>query len=169
MTKEKHVSRNKHRQSRRHPTSIRLIAGLLCICLSVMSLPGGTSSFLALAAEKKEVVTFPALPEEIRMQTAKPGTELEELELPDTLMAVCRFAGENYQGVKQLAQELSAQVRPKQDALLQKLFLLESSPHCHKLLVLHPPAALWRRLLPRKRPCLFLQIPHSLAITHFQT
>ncbi len=120
MTKEKHVSRNKHRQSRRHPTSIRLIAGLLCICLSVMSLPGGTSSFLALAAEKKEVVTFPALPEEIRMQTAKPGTELEELELPDTLMAVCRFAGENYQGVKQLAQELSAQVRPKQDAVFVK-------------------------------------------------
>ncbi len=113
MTKENNIHQTKHRRQRNHPLSMRLIAGLLCICLSVMSLPAGTSGTLALAAQKREIVAFPALPAQIRNQMAKTGTKLEELELPDTLMAVCRSAGEEYQGLKQIMKGLSAEVRPQ--------------------------------------------------------
>lgn len=49
---------------------------------------------VALAAQGGEIVMFKALPDEIREQTVGRGTPLEDLELPNTLKAVCRSAKE---------------------------------------------------------------------------
>lgn len=92
--KEKSIKNNpksKYRQYRKHPIGQRLIVGILCICLSLVSLPTEHFGYLALAAQRQEIVMFPALSSEVRTQTVKAGTELEKLELPSSLTAVCRL------------------------------------------------------------------------------
>ncbi|MCI9174578.1 MAG: hypothetical protein HFH49_06450 [Lachnospiraceae bacterium] len=77
-------------QPGRHPVRQKFLAGLLCVCLMIVSLPVEFlgAEVLAEGAERK-VVSFTPLPEEVREQTAAAGTPLEELNLPDTLEAVC--------------------------------------------------------------------------------
>ncbi len=88
--RKQNSSRSKSRQYRKHPIGQRLIVGLLCICLPLVSLPIERYGYLALAAQRQEIVMFPALSSEVRTQTVEAGTEREELELPNTLSAVCR-------------------------------------------------------------------------------
>lgn len=78
----------------KHPLGQRLVVGLLCICLMAVSLPMKHLRLVALAAQGGEIVMFKALPDEIREQTVGQGTPLEDLELPNTLKAVCRSAKE---------------------------------------------------------------------------
>lgn len=92
MKKTKNNNSEKSKQYRKHPIGRRLIVGVLCICLSLVSLPIDHYGYLVWAAEKQEIVMFSALPEDVREQTVQTGTELEELDLPDTLTAVCRLS-----------------------------------------------------------------------------
>lgn len=74
----------------RHPVRQKLIAGLLCICLMMVSLPIEFFSSRVFAEEsQKKVLSFSSLPEEIRRQTVNTGTPLKKLNIPDTLEAVC--------------------------------------------------------------------------------
>lgn len=74
----------------KHPVRQKLIAGLLCICLMMVSLPIEFFSSRVFAEEsQKKVLSFSSLPEEIRRQTVNTGTPLKKLNLPDTLEAVC--------------------------------------------------------------------------------
>ncbi len=90
MKKTKGIHGKNSRKYRKHPIGQRLIAGLLCICLLLVSLPMKNYGGLAWAAERKEIVVFSAISQEVRLQTVSIGTEIEELELPETLTAVCR-------------------------------------------------------------------------------
>lgn len=74
----------------KNPVRQKLIAGLLCICLMMVSLPIEFFSSRVFAEEsQKKVLSFSSLPEEIRRQTVNTGTPLKKLNLPDTLEAVC--------------------------------------------------------------------------------
>ena len=90
MEKTKGVHSKKTRQYRRHLIGQRLVVGILCVCLLLVSLPAEHFGYLAWAAQKQEIVMFAALPEEVRSQTVSMGTGLEELGLPQTLEAECR-------------------------------------------------------------------------------
>ncbi len=77
-------------QPGRHPVRQKFLAGLLCVCLMIVSLPVEFWGAEVLAEEaERKVVSFTLLPEEVRKQVAAAGTPLEELNLPDTLEAVC--------------------------------------------------------------------------------
>lgn len=76
----------------RHPFRRRLIGILLSICLVAAAMPVEYYSFPVQAASNvQEILSFLDLPEEIRTQTTAVGTAMEELNLPDTLKAVCRL------------------------------------------------------------------------------
>lgn len=90
MKQKKDANPRKWKEYWKHPVGHRLMAGVLCICLMVVSLPAKIYGSLALAAEKREIVMFPELPDEVRVQEVKTGTKWEELDLPDTLAAMCR-------------------------------------------------------------------------------
>lgn len=90
MKNKKDRNFDKSRRFRKHPIGQRLVIGLLCVCLLVMLLPMEFYGYLALAAQKQEIVMFSMLPREVGRQMVPAGTELEELNLPHTLEAVCR-------------------------------------------------------------------------------
>lgn len=94
MKKKENNSQKKSRQHRKHPIGQRLIVGILCICLSLVSLPIDQYGSLALAAQSQEIVMFPALSQEVRVQAVQIGTEEAELNLPEALTAVCRVQEE---------------------------------------------------------------------------
>ncbi len=80
----------KRGKKEKHPVRQKLIAGLLCICLMMVSLPIEFFSSRVFAEEsQKKILSFSLLPEEIRQQTVNTGMSLEKLNLPDTLEAVC--------------------------------------------------------------------------------
>ena len=91
MRKREEIHKKKTKYSKRHPVSQRLVAALLCLCLSMLSLPMDDYETLVLAAQGKEILSFPALPEDIRKQQVEAGTAREELQLPENLEAVCHF------------------------------------------------------------------------------
>ncbi len=76
-------------QRRRHPIGRRLLAGLLCICLSLVPLPLDDFGYSVQAAQKQEITSFVQLPEDVGSRTVPMGTDLESLNLPQTLEAVC--------------------------------------------------------------------------------
>ena len=76
-------------QRRRHPIGRRLLAGLLCICLSLVPLPLDDFGYFVQAAQKQEITSFVQLPEDVGSRTVPMGTDLESLNLPQTLEAVC--------------------------------------------------------------------------------
>lgn len=80
---------------RKHPIGRRMVVGLLCVCMMVVSLPVEHFGYLAWAAQKQEVVIAPELSEEIKNQSVPLGTDLQELDLPEALTAVCRPLEEN--------------------------------------------------------------------------
>jgi len=93
MQKKQNMTMGKSKKARKHSIGQRLVAGLLCICLSLLSLPIDDYGNFVLAAEGREVVMFPALPREVRAQTVPMGVSEKELDLPETVTAVCRVAG----------------------------------------------------------------------------
>ena len=98
MSKEceemKKTYRKKMGEYRKHPIGRRLVVGVLCICLSLVSLPIDHFGNLAQAAQNEEIVGFSALQEEVRNQTVQIGTGLEQLNLPQELEAVCSSQSE---------------------------------------------------------------------------
>lgn len=78
------------RQYRKHPIGWRLVVGLLCICLLLVSLPIEHFGYLAEAAQGQEIISFSELPQEVSSQTVEVGTQREELNLPKELKATCR-------------------------------------------------------------------------------
>ena len=62
MQKKQNMTMGKSKKARKHSIGQRLVAGLLCICLSLLSLPIDDYGNFVLAAEGREVVMFPALP-----------------------------------------------------------------------------------------------------------
>ncbi|MCI8494426.1 MAG: InlB B-repeat-containing protein, partial [Lachnospiraceae bacterium] len=101
MEEKKKSQKGRVKKSRRHPIGQRLIAGLLCLCLSILSMPIDDYGNFVLAAQGKEIVMFPALPREVRTQTVTAGTSVDKLDLPDTLTVVCRLADTTYGELKQ--------------------------------------------------------------------
>ena len=89
MKSSKNDNTVKSRQRRRHPIGRRLLAGLLCVCLSLVPLPMDNFGYSVQAAQEQEITSFVELPENVRMRTVSVGTDLEELNLPQTLEAVC--------------------------------------------------------------------------------
>lgn len=92
MKKRKTTNTEKSRQYRKHPIGRRLIVGLLCVCLSLVSLPIDHYGYRLWASEKEkwEVVEFSLLSEDVRRQMVFSGTSQKELNLPKELEAVCR-------------------------------------------------------------------------------
>lgn len=109
MKKKENNPPGKSRQYRKHPLGQRLLVGLLCICLSLASLPLEHYGSLALAAQRQEIVMFPGLPEEIKRQEVPLGTDLEELKLPVQLTAVCRSVEEGSGGPQTEALDAEAE------------------------------------------------------------
>ena len=81
MEEKKKSQKGRVKKSRRHPIGQRLIAGLLCLCLSILSMPIDDYGNFVLAAQGKEIVMFPALPREVRTQTVTAGTSVDKLDL----------------------------------------------------------------------------------------
>lgn len=132
MKKTKGIHGKNSRKYRKHPIGQRLIAGLLCICLLLVSLPMKNYGGLAWAAERKEIVVFPAISQEVRLQTVSIGTEIEELELPETLTAVCRPPQEDtFHGLRRGILEVKA-AEPAQVPELEKAEE-EASPESEEL------------------------------------
>lgn len=72
----------------RRKRRFRLMAAILCICVLFTSLPQLPTLRQAFAAEEIRVITsFTPLADDVREQTAAPGTSLDALTLPDTLYA----------------------------------------------------------------------------------
>jgi len=110
----------KTRKYRKHPIGQRLMAGLLCICLMLVSLPMENYGGLVWAAGKQEIVMFPAISQEIRMQMVPVGTEIGELKLPETLTAVCHSLQEDtFHGLRRGILEVKA-AEPAQVPELEK-------------------------------------------------
>jgi hypothetical protein len=77
---------NQHKLSRRllaMALSVVMVLGMLPATAAAENLPAGTSG---------EIVSFEPLPEATAAQTVALGTPLEDLDLPETLMATVRFA-----------------------------------------------------------------------------
>ena len=101
-----HGIRNFFMQLKIHPFSRRVLASTLCACLIISSMPTTDYAFPVLAAENSEeiqknthdgtyeIVSFMELPDEVKEQTVAVGTPLENLNLPDTLTALCRISNE---------------------------------------------------------------------------
>ena len=111
MKRNKDVRSGEQKKALKHPMSQKLVAGLLCICLSVMSLPMEPFGHLAQAAQKQEIVMFLALSRDMKEKTVNVGTEQEKLELPDTLIAVCQQPKE---GMAQVQNHLVRIVKQEQ-------------------------------------------------------
>ncbi len=75
---------------RNHPIGQRMLAGLLCVCLMVVSLPIEYGGGKALAAQKMEIVAFEELPQDVKVRQVEMGTPLERLGLPEALKVTCR-------------------------------------------------------------------------------
>lgn len=75
---------------RKHSLGQRMMVGLLCICLLLVSLPIEQFGCLAEAAQGREIVSFSVLPQEVANQTVQMGTELESLNLPQELEVTCQ-------------------------------------------------------------------------------
>ena len=75
---------------RNHPIGQRMLAGLLCVCLMVVSLPIEYGGGKALAAQKMEIVAFEELPQDVKVRQVEMGTPLERLGLPGALKVTCR-------------------------------------------------------------------------------
>ncbi len=75
---------------RNHPIGRRMLAGLLCVCLMVVSLPIEYGGGKALAAQKMEIVAFEELPQDVKVRQVEMGTPLERLGLPGALKVTCR-------------------------------------------------------------------------------
>ena len=93
MQKKQDVAFRVSRKRKKHPISQRLVAGLLCICLCLMSLSIDGYDSLAAAVQGREITVFLALPKETSVQEVKLGVPKEGLDLPDTLSVVCQAAG----------------------------------------------------------------------------
>lgn len=88
--KKKENSPEKPLQMRKHPFRQKFMSGLLCICLMLVSFPAELYGAKVLAeAPSRKVLSFSPLPEGVRQQTVGKGTDFGELNLPDTLTAVC--------------------------------------------------------------------------------
>ena len=111
MKRNKDVRSGEQKKALKHPMSQKLVAGLLCICLSVMSLPMEPFGHLAQAAQKQEIVMFLALSRDMKEKTVNVGTEQEKLELHDTLIAVCQQPKE---GMAQVQNHLVRIVKQEQ-------------------------------------------------------
>ena len=80
-------------QSKKHLVRQKFLAFFLCICLSVVSLPIDFFGFQVLAEGiQRQIMYFLPLSEGIRQQTVDVGTELEDLELPNTLTVMSAFS-----------------------------------------------------------------------------
>lgn len=80
-----------HSSSSRHPIRRRFLGIFLSVCLIAAAMPIEYYSFPVQAAwDSPEILSFPDLPEEVQTQAAAVGTPIEELNLPDTLEAICR-------------------------------------------------------------------------------
>lgn len=90
MKKTYETYSGKAKRYRKHPIGRRLMVGLLCVCMMTVSLPVEHFGYIAWAAQKQEIVSEPELSREIREQSVPLGTDLQELDLPGTLTAVCR-------------------------------------------------------------------------------
>ncbi len=92
MEKVEETEQKRRKKLKKHSIGQRIVCGLLCICLSMASLPGFNYNLLVFAASgqemQPEIVSFVDLPDEIKMQKVALGTSWEELKLPDTLTAV---------------------------------------------------------------------------------
>ncbi len=75
---------------RNHSIGRRMLAGLLCVCLMVVSLPIEYGGGKALAAQKMEIVAFEELPQDVKVRQVEMGTPLERLGLPEALKVTCR-------------------------------------------------------------------------------
>ena len=75
----------------RRKSRLRIMAVILCICLTVTTYPEILAAFSASATEQGDstvyVTGFGELPETVREQTVPLGTAIEELTLPDKLEA----------------------------------------------------------------------------------
>ena len=58
MQKKQNMTMGKSKKARKHSIGQRLVAGLLCICLSLLSLPIDDYGNFVLAAEGREFVMF---------------------------------------------------------------------------------------------------------------
>lgn len=75
---------------KKHPFRQKFMAGLLCVCLMLVSLPAELYGSRVLAeGQKKMVLSFSPLPENVEQQTVGKGTDFGKLNLPETLEAVC--------------------------------------------------------------------------------
>ena len=75
---------------KKHPFRQKFMAGLLCVCLMLVSLPAELYGSRVLAeGQKKMVLSFSPLPENVEQQTVGKGTDLGKVNLPETLEAVC--------------------------------------------------------------------------------
>ncbi len=90
MKKTYETYSGKTKRYRKHPIGRRMVVGLLCVCMMTVSLPVEHFGYLALAAQKQQIVSTPELSQEIREQSVPAGTELRDLDLPGMLTAVCR-------------------------------------------------------------------------------
>lgn len=78
-----------------------LVVALLCACIVITLLPGkfydlfvyGAFDAQTATASGRVIVAFAELPQEVKSQAVEEGTALEELNLPDTLVAVCQPLG----------------------------------------------------------------------------
>jgi hypothetical protein len=90
MEKEDKYLLEKPLKVRKHPLRQKLLAGFLCICLMVASMPMGYGTGLVLAAQKQEIIVFEELAQDVKVQNVELGTPLEELGLPNKLAVTCR-------------------------------------------------------------------------------
>ncbi len=90
MEKEDKYLLEKPLKVRKHPLRQKLLAGFLCICLMVVSMPMGYGTGLVLAAQKQEIIVFEELAQDVKVQNVEMGTPLEELGLPNKLAVTCR-------------------------------------------------------------------------------
>lgn len=75
---------------KKHPFRQKFMAGLLCVCLMLVSLPAELYGSRVLAeGQKKMILSFSPLPENVEQQTVGKGTDLGKVNLPETLEAVC--------------------------------------------------------------------------------
>lgn len=74
----------------RHPIQQKLLSVLLCVCLLLVSLPAEFFCSEVQAEElQKQILSFLDLSQELKRQTLEPGTPMDNLNLPETLEAVC--------------------------------------------------------------------------------
>lgn len=80
---------------------LRIMAVILCICLTVTTYPEILAAFSVSATEQGDgtvyVIGFGELPEAVRKQTVPLGTAIDALTLPDTLEA-CGAANDTQMG-----------------------------------------------------------------------